>query len=103
MSKTQRTAILDFHNGVNAKGNTMVVKRSSTIDVMVREGWAERPGNMTRRLVSVYPPSARRVAYVTRAGLIAAGVDMDALHARALDEDGVRGDLAGITVDQLGL
>lgn len=87
MSKAQRTAILDFHNGVTSKGHTMIVARSSTIDVMVREGWAKRPNGMTKRLAAVYPPSARRTAYVTRAGLIAAGVDMDAIHAEAANVD----------------
>lgn len=91
MTKTQRTAILDFHNGVNAKGNTMIVRHSNTIAALVREGWARRPGGMTKRQAAVYPPSARRVAYVTRVGLIAAGVDMDAIHTEALAEDFERG------------
>jgi hypothetical protein len=69
MSKTQRTAILDFHNGVTSKAYTMLVRSERTLDVMVREGWATRV--------------TRHTGYVTRAGLIAAGVDMDAIHADA--------------------
>jgi len=86
MSKAQRTAILDFHNGVTSKRHTLLANER-TIDVMVRNGWAKRPGEMTRRLVAEYPPSVRRMAYVTTAGLIAAGVDMDEVHAEALRVD----------------
>lgn len=81
MSKTQRIAILDFHNGVTDKRHTFLANEL-TIDAMVREGWAERP--ITR------PRDSRREAYVTTAGLVAAGVDMDAIHAVALVEDSRR-------------
>jgi hypothetical protein len=81
MSKTQRTAILDFHRGVTAKRHTMIAS-SRTIAVLIREGWATfgpdvKPASMLRARV--------RAAYVTTAGLIAAGVDMDAIHAEALE------------------
>lgn len=89
MSKAQRIAILDFHNGVTSKRHTMLAS-ARTVDVLVREGWAKRPEEMTRRLVQQFPPSVRRMAYVTTAGLIAAGIDMDAIHTEALIEDFLR-------------
>lgn len=90
MSKTQRTAILDFHNGCTAKGHTMVVRSARTIAVMIREGWATfGPGVR----ISAMLRAGARTAYITRAGLIAAGVDMDALHAAALREDETRDEL----------
>lgn len=89
MSKAQRIAILDFHNGVTSKRHTMLAS-ARTVDVLVREGWAKRPEEMTRRLVQQFPLSVRRMAYVTTAGLLAAGVDMDAIHEDAKRDDVVR-------------
>ncbi len=73
MSKTQRTAIIDFHNGVTGKGHTMIVPSYRTADAMIRNGWARGTGH------------GRRALNVTTAGLIAAGVDMDAIHAKAIE------------------
>jgi hypothetical protein len=73
MGKTQRIAILDFHNGVTAKGHTMIGNLRA-MNAMERNGWVRTIGT-------------GRAAYVTTAGLIAAGVDMDAIHAEALVED----------------
>lgn len=88
MSKAQRTAILDFHNGVTAKGHTLIAD-SRTIAALIRNGWATfGPGTSVAWALR----AKRRAAYVTRAGLIAAGVDMDALHARALADWTVRDD-----------
>lgn len=72
MSETQRIAILDFHNGVTDKRYTMLVRSRRTLDVMVANGWAVRVTAHTGN--------------VTTAGLVAAGVDMDAIHAEALAE-----------------
>lgn len=80
MSKTQRIAILDFHNGVTAKGHTFTAD-SRTIAALQRNGWAWSPEGT--RLRQQFPP---RSAYVTTAGLIAAGVDMDAIYAEAVTE-----------------
>jgi hypothetical protein len=73
MSKTQRTAVLDFHNGVTSKRHTLVAG-ASTIQALIRNGWA------------IKTSANYRTAYVTTAGLIAAGVDMAAIEAEALDE-----------------
>jgi hypothetical protein len=82
MSKAQRMAILDFHRGVTAKGHTLLAS-ARTIAVLVRNGWARYPEHVTASVAAV---GRVRVAYVTRAGLIAAGVDLDGLHAKALVE-----------------
>lgn len=80
MSKTQRIAILDFHNGVTAKGHTMLAD-ARTIRVLVREGWAALGSNVTPSVARLHKV---RVAYVTTPGLVAAGIDMDVIHAQAL-------------------
>ena len=85
MSKAQRTAILDFHNGVTAKRHTMIANER-TIAALVRNGWA-------------IATSARyRTAYVTRAGLLAAGVDLNAIHGEALSINRLRGATAGMAL-----
>lgn len=81
MSKVQRIAIVDFHNGVNAKGNSTITN-ARTIAVLVREGWAVHPMHVTPAIARL---GKVRTAYVTRAGLVAAGIDMDAIHAEALE------------------
>lgn len=80
MTKAQRNVILDFHNGVNAKGDTMVIQNNRTINALVREGWARRSRPAPGGRIDV------EHVHVTTAGLIAAGVDMDALAAQAADE-----------------
>ena len=81
MTEAQRTAILRQHNDRN-HGNS-IIANARTIAVLVREGWATYP---------IGANSRGRTAYVTRAGLIAAGVNMDKLHAKALTEWTVRDD-----------
>lgn len=87
MTKTQRTAILRQHNDRN-HGNS-IIANARTIAVLVREGWAVHP-------MHVSPVVARlgkvRTAYVTPAGLRAAGVNLDKLHAKALADWTVRDD-----------
>jgi hypothetical protein len=77
MSKAQRTAILEaYERKARATGSTRpgcFVVRPATLTAMVRNGWAEA--------------LSLRVGIYTTAGLIAAGVDMDAIHAEALRED----------------
>lgn len=83
MTKTQRTAILDFHNGVTSKQYWAIASRARTAAVLVREGWATYPGHVSEGAIKA---GRVRTFNVTRAGLIAAGVDMDAIHAEALME-----------------
>jgi hypothetical protein len=77
MSKAQRAAILAAENQIKytpggaAKRFGMVVAGARTEHVLRREGWVFGPFDQ-----------------VTRAGLIAAGVDMDAIHAEALEMSG---------------
>lgn len=70
MSKAQRTAILDAHNysGDPRYRGIVTACHNPTLDALRREGWMN----------SEYR--------ITRASLIAAGIDMDALHGDALDE-----------------
>lgn len=80
MTKAQRTAILRAHNngGTEAAGTAIYWSRGRvrvprrTADVLAREGWVSGD------------------ALVTTAGLIAAGVDMDAIHGEAIRENNVR-------------
>lgn len=76
MSKTQRIAVLDFHNGVTDKRYTMLVRSARTLDVMVANGWAVRV--------------TARTGNVTTAGLVAAGVDMDAIETEVHKENNRR-------------
>jgi hypothetical protein len=71
MSETQRTAVRDFHYGVTSKAHTMI-GNLRTMHALARNGWAR-------------PIGTGRAAYVTTAGLIAAGVDMAAIEAEAHD------------------
>ena len=87
MSETQRTAILRQHNDRNY-GNS-IIANARTIAVLVREGWAVLPLHVTAAVARL---GKARVAYVTPAGLRAAGVNIDKLHARALAEWTVRED-----------
>lgn len=67
MSKAQRTAILRADDkGPMCRGGFGGCGTPSTLGVLHREGWA-------------------RDGYVTLAGLIAAGVDMDAIHGEAIE------------------
>jgi hypothetical protein len=86
MSKAQRTAILDFHNGVTAKCHTLV-GNARTLAALVANGWAFFPAHVTSRVAEL---GNVRVAYVTTAGLVAAGVDMDAIYAEALEIHEIR-------------
>lgn len=87
MTQAQRTAILDAHERRlrrigrtgGADGDPRVIR------VLKREGW-----------VSGYFDSP------TRAGLIAAGVDMNAIHAEALTEDYARRVSASALADTFG-
>lgn len=84
MSKAQRTAILS-RNEAAANRGIFIAPTDPTADVLVRNGWAffGVPGRETQR-------GRRGSLYVTFAGLIAAGVDMDAIHRDALIENGLR-------------
>lgn len=83
MSKAQRTAILMAHARRAAHATSRpghgdwVLAPSPTVEICVRQGWARRVEGIL----------GDNVARVTPAGLIAAGVDMDALHAEAETED----------------
>lgn len=84
MSDTQRYTVLSF-NDAQANRGILTAFRHSTIRALVRAGYAFYPKG--------WPSSLRRVArsaYVTSQGLRAAGYDMDARHAEALDEDAQR-------------
>lgn len=74
MSKAQRTAILEAHalKMIGRYHSGVVVARPNTVEVLKREKWIS--------------DALARSGYVTRAGLIAAGVDMDAIHTEALNE-----------------
>lgn len=74
MSRAQRTAILEAH--ASAGRGTFSVHRETSLDAMVTEGWAVRTAT-----VSGFP---------TRAGLIAAGIDVEQLHAEARVENLLR-------------
>src|SRR5258705_7508911 len=78
MSRIQRTAFTDTpNNPITPQG--MFLPSSCpirTFDAMVRHGWAVGGSVVT--------------GHVTDAGLIAAGVDMDAIHAEALYEQALR-------------
>lgn len=87
MSETQRTAILRQHNDRN-HGNS-IIANARTIAVLVREGWAVLPLHVTPAVARV---GKVRTAYVTPAGLRAAGVSLDKLHAQALADWTVRDD-----------
>jgi hypothetical protein len=82
MTEAQRRAILNQHR--SASKGAALIANARTIAVLVREGWAHLSPNerMTRP----------RSAYVTRAGLIAAGVNMDKLCAQARADWTVRDD-----------
>ena len=86
MSKVQRTAVLDFHNGPTSKGYSLIAD-PRTITVLIKNGWATFGPGVS---VAWALRARRRTAHVTTAGLIAAGVDMDAIHAEALAEDRAR-------------
>lgn len=82
MTKTQRTAILEAHNaptvGVDEYFSRGYVHATRpTLAVMRRNGWVTE-GRYNRQ------------APVTTAGLIAVGVDMDAIHAKAIAENTLR-------------
>lgn len=87
MTETQRKAILRQHNDRN-HGNS-IIANARTIAVLVREGWAVHP---MRVPLAVAARGKVRIAYVTPAGLRAAGVNLDKLHARALADWTVRDD-----------
>lgn len=73
MTKTQRNAILSYNDGPQNRG-ILLAWLQSTADVLVRNGWAFYRD----------PTTPTRTVYVTAAGLIAAGFDMDAIHAEAI-------------------
>lgn len=82
MTKTQRTAILEAHNaptvGVDEYFSRGYVHATRpTLAVMRRNGWVTE-GRYNRQ------------APVTTAGLIAAGMHMDAIHAKAIAENTLR-------------
>jgi hypothetical protein len=85
MTETQRTAILRQHRSRN-HGNS-IIANARTITVLVREGWAVYPTHVTPAVVRV---GKVRTAYVTPAGLRAAGVDLDELHGAAIVECALR-------------
>ncbi|MFL6145590.1 MAG: hypothetical protein ACJ72N_27480 [Labedaea sp.] len=70
MSKAQRAAILDAHERRMRRGVGQIIGRASTRAALRRGGW-------TRSFMDL----------PTRAGLIAAGVNMDAIHAEAITEN----------------
>lgn len=72
-----------------------MIATERTIDALEARGWAKRDVNLHRTLAGSWSRAVRRTAYVTRAGLIAAGVDMDALHAEAAAESEAREILDG--------
>lgn len=82
MSETQKRKVLNQHRGAS-KGAALIAN-ARTIAVLVREGWAHL--SPTERM------KRPRTAYVTRAGLIAAGVNMDRLRDKALADWTVRDD-----------
>lgn len=74
MTKAQRTAILDAHNYPGQKLRGLIMANKRTVAVLKREGWA------TRWIDD-------ESAWLTTAGLLAAGVDM---HADAAAENEMR-------------
>lgn len=74
MTKAQRTAILDAHNYPGGKLRGLIMANKRTVAVLKREGWA------TRWIDD-------ESAWLTTAGLLAAGVDM---HADAAAENEMR-------------
>lgn len=77
MSKVQRTAILNAHNYPGRKLRGLIMANKRTVAVLLREDWA------TKWIDD-------ESGWVTTAGLLAAGVDMDAIHAEALVENTLR-------------
>lgn len=77
MTQAQRKAALEAHTSTGVpRGMFSLFVRTATFRAMVRNGWAQG--------VSVFGGN------VTTAGLLAAGVDMDAIHGEALYEESVR-------------
>lgn len=88
MTDTQRYVVLSL-NEAPANRGILTANRHSTIKALVANKWATYPKS--------WPSSTRRVArsaYVTFKGLIAAGYDIDAVHAEALAEHDLRAQVA---------
>lgn len=85
MTGPQRRAILNQHRSSSI--GAALIANTRTVAVLVREGWATYSERSSAKLRRYYK---ERSAYVTREGLIAAGVDFGALHADALAENARR-------------